>query len=136
MKILKSLSKSLKSSQVIFILVTLLYLVFMFHQPNFIPGGRSGNSSKHKYINFVLILCGGNGKEGSKQASDVSRQIRQAVVMLKSAVLFTKRRLHFHVIVDSKKLFGRLINSTKGWPDSFRRKLKFSMYDVWYPEVR
>ena len=74
--------------------------------------------------------------QGSKQARVVSRQIRQAVVMLKSAVLFTKRRLHFHVIVDSKKLFGRLVNSTKGWPDSFRRKLKLSKHDVWYPEVR
>ena len=68
---------------------------------------------------------------------DLSRQvIRQAEVMLKSAVLFTKKRLHFHVIADSKKLFGRLVNRTAGWPEGFKKKIKFTMHDVWYPEVR
>ena len=66
----------------------------------------------------------------------MGRQIRQAEVMLKSAVLFTKRRLHFYVIADSMKLFGRLVNRTDGWPDSYRRKIRFSMHNVWYPQVR
>ena len=65
-----------------------------------------------------------------------ARQIREAVMMLKSAVLFTKRMLHFHVIADSMKLFGRLVNSTAGWPDTYRKKIRLSMHDVWYPEVR
>jgi hypothetical protein len=29
----------------------------------------------------------------------------------------------------------RLVNTTLSWPDNFRRKLKFSLHDIWYPEV-
>ena len=43
-----------------------------------------------KGIKFILILCGGTGSQGSKQASDLNRQFRQVDVMLKSAVLFTR----------------------------------------------
>ena len=133
---MKSKAKYLCTSQAIFLYVTLLYLVLMFNQTKFVPGSVSSNSQTKKELKFILILCGGTGTQGSKQASDVGRQIRQAEVMLKSAVLFTKKRLHFHVIADSMKLFGRLVNRTAGWPDSYRRKIRFSMHDVWYPEVR
>ena len=126
----------IKSSRAIFLYVSLVYLMLMFNHTKFVPGGEVGNSKNREEIRFILILCGGTGRQGSKQASDVGRQIRQAEVMLKSAVLFTKRRLHFHVIADSMKLFGRLVNRTAGWPDSYRRKIRFSMHDVWYPEVR
>jgi hypothetical protein len=27
------------------------------------------------------------------------------------------------------------VNTTLTWPDNFRRKLKFSLHDIWYPEV-
>ena len=44
-----------------------------------------------KAIRFILILCGGEGSQKeSKHASDINRQFRQADVMLKSAVLFTR----------------------------------------------
>ena len=132
---LKSKTKYLKSSQAIFTYVALLYLIMMFHQTKFEPGSVSGGGGG-KEIKFILILCGGTGTQGSKQASDLGRQIRQAEVMLKSAALFTKKKLHFHVIADSKKLFTRLVNRTSSWPDSYRRKLRFSMHNVWYPEVR
>jgi hypothetical protein len=29
----------------------------------------------------------------------------------------------------------RLVNVTFSWPDNFKRKLKFSLHDIWYPEV-
>lgn len=47
--------------------------------------------ASRKELNFILILCGGTGSQGGKQASDIGRQIRQADVMLKSAVLLTKK---------------------------------------------
>ena len=133
---LKSKGKYFCTSQAIFLYVTLLYLLLMYYQTKFVPGSVSSNSQTKKELKFILILCGGTGTQGSKQASDVGRQIRQAEVMLKSAVLFTKKRLHFHVIADSMKLFGRLVNRTDGWPDSYRRKIRFSMHNVWYPQVR
>ena len=68
---------------------------------------------------------------------DLSMQvIRQAEVMLKSAVLFTKKRLHFHVIADSKKLFGRLVNQTAGWPDGFKKKIRFTIQEGSLPRVK
>ena len=130
---IKSKTKYLKSSQAIFTYVALLYLTLMYHQTKFVPGSVGGNSKKE--LKFILILCGGTGTQGSKHASDLGRQFRQAEVMLKSAALFTKKRLHFHVIADSRKLFGRLVNRTADWPESFRKKIRFSMHDVWYPEV-
>jgi len=132
--LLKSKAKYLKSSQAIFIYVALLYLTIMFHQQKFVPGARGRGGGKE--VRFILILCGGKGTQGSKQASDLGRQFRQAEVMLKSAAMFTKRKLHFHVIADSKKLFGRLVNKTVSWPDQFRKKIRFTMHDVWYPEER
>ena len=133
--LLKSRTKYLKSSQAVFIYVALLYLLFMFNQTKFVPGGGNGGNSK-KEINFLMILCGGTGTQGSKQASDLGRQIRQAEVMLKSAVLFTKKRLHFHVIADSKKLFGRLVNQTAGWPDGFKKKIRFTIQEGLLPRVK
>jgi hypothetical protein len=32
-------------------------------------------------------------------------------------------------------LTPRLVNTTLYWPDNFKRKLKFSLHDIWYPEV-
>jgi len=122
----------LKSSQAVFLYVAMVYLLAMVHNQTDLVGG--GESIRRKELNFILILCGGSGKQSSKQTSIVSRKIRQVEVMLKSAVLFTKKKLHFHVIVDRKKSFGRLINSTASWPDRFRRKLKFSIHDVRYPK--
>jgi len=136
---LRVVAKHLRSSQAVFIYVVCLYFLVMVHQGEVRKGPQV--EAKRKELNFILILCGGNqGKvsqsQGGKVASDIGRQIRQADVMLKSAVLLTKRKLHFHVIADSRQLYGRLVNRTANWPYSYRRRLRFSMHDVWYPEER
>ena len=46
-----------------------------------------------------------------------------------------RRKLYFHVIADNQQLFSRLVNSTHKWPDTYRKKVKFMMHDVWYPPV-
>jgi len=131
----RSKLKFFKSRQAIFIYVTMFYLMFMFlHKPKFVPGAEFSNNKKG--IKFILILCGGSGTQGSKQASDLNRQFRQVDVMLKSAVLFTRRKLTFHVIADNDKLFSRLVNLTSGWPEQYKNKVKFMMHDVWYPPDR
>jgi len=96
----------------------------------------SPSSSKRKELNLIVILCGGEGSDGGAVASALSRQLRQAEVMLKSAVLFSKKRLHFHILADSTHLYYSLVNRTSAWPDQFRRKLRFTMHDVWYPKER
>jgi len=137
---LRGLVKHLRSSTAVFVYVLTLYFILMVHQGDVRRQGPRIEANR-KELNFILILCGGgqggsNKQLGDKIASDVGRQIRQADVMLKSAVLLTKRKLHFHVIADSKQLYGRLINRTANWPYSYRRRLRFSMHDIWYPEDR
>lgn len=135
---LRTLAKYLRSSQAVFCYVVMLYCLVVVHQGEF-GIQRPRVEARRKELNFILILCGGSqGKstQGGKVASDIGRQIRQADVMLKSAVLLTKKKLHFHVIADSKQLYGKLVNRTANWPYSYRRKLRFSMQDVWYPEDR
>lgn len=103
-----------------------------------------GSALKRKELSLVLILCSGQarikgfepGKRYSSMASDVHRQIRQAAVLLKSAVLFSKKLLHFHVLTDSLDLYTSVVNTTAGWPDRYRTKLRFSRHKVWYPEGR
>ena len=48
---------------------------------------------------------------------------------------YFRRKLYFHVIADSEKLFSRLVNTTASWPEQLKRKVKFMMHDVWYPPV-
>ena len=49
--------------------------------------------------------------------------------------LFFRRKLYFHVIADSAKLFSRMVNITAAWPAKYKNKVKFIMHDVWYPTV-
>jgi len=127
--------KFFKTRQAIFIYVTMFYLMFMLIQrPKFVPGAEF--SSSKGGMKFILILCGGTGTQGAPMASDLNRQFRQAEVMLKSAAIFTRRKLYFHVIADSAKLFSRMVNITAAWPAKYKNKVKFIMHDVWYPTER
>jgi len=98
----------------------------------FVSGNGNGGNSNEE-VEFFLILCEGIGST-EWGGHSVERQVRQAKVLLKSAVLFSRKRLHFHVIADSTNLFKRLVNQTVGWPDGFKKKIRFTMHDVWYPE--
>jgi len=98
----------------------------------FVSGNVIGGNSKEE-VEFFLVLCEGRGST-EWGGHSVARQVRQARVLLKSAVLFSRKRLHFHVIADSTDLFKRLVNQTVGWPDGFKKKIRFTMHDVWYPE--
>jgi len=125
------MAKKWLSLQGLLLTVATMYLMLMIHTHT-----QAGSAAKRKELNLVMILCGGKGSQGGQMASDVQRQIRQAAVMLKSAALFSKKRLHFHVLSDSIDLYSSLVNTTSGWPDRYRGKLRFSRHKVWYPEGR
>jgi len=89
---------------------------------------------KRENINFVLILCDGDER---RRGNDIVRQTKQTEVLLKSSVLFTTRKkLHFHIIADSKKVYKRVVNITSNWPSIYKNKIEFKMYKVWYPKKR
>jgi len=126
-------------SPVVIIFTTFIYLflVSMYRNDNIHTYSPTSSLSSNSSLNFMLILCGGEGShKGSKHASDLNRQFRQAEVMLKSMALLTRTTLHLHVLVDTEKMFRRLVELTDGWPENYKRKLVFYMHDIWYPEDR
>jgi len=147
--LLRSCSKQVISYTAGLFYIVIVYFIILSYSDRLGPHGdaeenrisgetRRGNviGETHTAMDFILILCGGQGTQGSKVASDINRQIRQADVMLKSAVLLSNRKMHFHVIADSKNLYYRLVNRTTKWPEKYQKKLHFTMHDVWYPEER
>ena len=68
------------------------------------------------HLRIIILSCvmyqGGSNKQlGEKMASDVGRQIRQADVMLKSAVLLTKRWwwLHWMIMTEILQSYQEMI---------------------------
>ena len=126
LSLLKCPAKYQQSWQAILIYLAIIYLILML--TNYHPGIEDRQSQKE--LNFILTLCGGS----TKQSNYASSEERAAEVMLKSAVMFTKRKLHFHVIADNLKLFGKLVNSTTDWPNKFRKNIRLSMHNIWFPQ--
>lgn len=95
-------------------------------------------AARKEELVFFLILCEGKPKadQGGKKASDISRQIRQSAVMLKSAAALTSTFLRFLVIADSKSLYQQLVDTTSNWPREYQQRLSFEYHDVWYPPSR
>jgi len=123
------------SKSTVFCSVVLVYFITMsIHQSNV---NIRRQEKEVETVHFVMIICGGEGDHNThKQASELNRQIRQAEVMLKSAIILTKRKLHFHIIADSTDLYYRLVNKTLHWPEEYNNHLEFSMHDIVYPEDR
>ncbi|XP_023347736.1 glucoside xylosyltransferase 2 [Eurytemora carolleeae] len=88
-------------------------------------------SARTEVVDLICILC---SSTKNAELNEDERQFRQAVVMLKSAVLYTQRQLHFHFIGDNNETFNRLVQTTSSWPETYSIKLKFSLTKVWYPE--
>ncbi|KAG0710148.1 Glucoside xylosyltransferase 1 [Chionoecetes opilio] len=85
---------------------------------------------------FFIILCEEkNIKENNKnaEASSITRQLRQAAVMVKSAAALTSKTLRFLVVADSKELYHRFTDETSEWPKEYQRHLAFEWHPVWYP---
>ncbi|XP_064109880.1 glucoside xylosyltransferase 2-like isoform X1 [Macrobrachium nipponense] len=112
-----------------------------------VAGGRErtdanmiGASQKRteQEIVFFLILCEGEAGDGQggKLAADISRQLRQAAVMLKSAVALATKKLRFLVIADSKKLYHKFAEIPSHWPEEYQRKITMEYRYVWYPPNR
>lgn len=103
----------------------------------YVTGGGARRRSEPEII-FFVILCEGKPKasQGGKEASAISRQLRQAAVMLKSAVALTSRKLRFLVAADSKKLYQKFAEIPSSYPTEYQKRIAFEYRDVWYPPDR
>ncbi|XP_023339181.1 uncharacterized protein LOC111709644, partial [Eurytemora carolleeae] len=100
-----------------------------YYQPRPLIEVKTDNV-KTEELNLISILCHSTNL-GEKEDM---RQFRQVVVMLKSAVLFTQRKLNFHIIVNDNNTFFSIVQTANGWPEFYRSKLVFSLYNIWYPK--
>ncbi|XP_050714571.1 glucoside xylosyltransferase 1-like isoform X2 [Eriocheir sinensis] len=97
-----------------------------------------GQDEANTEVVFFIILCEGvaQNAQGGKEASAITRQLRQAAVMLKSAAALTSTSLRFLVVADSEDLYHRFTELTSEWPSDYKRRVAFEWHTVWYPSDR
>ena len=83
-------------------------------------------------ITCIIIVC--DSHNTTDLASDILRQIRQFHVMVKSALLFSAKPLHFIAVVDSDKIYDKLAEVITKLPPDYTSKIRISKKEVWYPE--
>ncbi|XP_037109142.1 glucoside xylosyltransferase 1-like isoform X1 [Syngnathus acus] len=59
-------------------------------------------------------------------------RLDETLTMLKSALLFSKKPLKFHIFAD-EELQGRFQNSLHSWPRSIQSKFNFTIYPITFP---
>ncbi|CAD5115965.1 DgyrCDS4895 [Dimorphilus gyrociliatus] len=70
-------------------------------------------------IHIAVVACGDRQKE--------------TVVMMKSAVIFTKEPIVFHIFAE-KELHEQFINDFANWPKKTKNRIRMTLYDIDYPE--
>ncbi|XP_061432140.1 glucoside xylosyltransferase 1-like [Lethenteron reissneri] len=61
------------------------------------------------------------------------QRVNETLVMAKSAVLFSRKHLHFHIFAE-RQLHRSFAESLDSWPDEYRRKYNFSVYPITFPK--
>ncbi|XP_032833424.2 glucoside xylosyltransferase 1-like [Petromyzon marinus] len=61
------------------------------------------------------------------------QRVNETLVMAKSAVLFSRKHLHFHIFAE-RQLHRSFAESLDSWPDEYRKKYNFSVYPITFPK--
>ncbi|XP_077373458.1 glucoside xylosyltransferase 1 isoform X2 [Festucalex cinctus] len=61
-------------------------------------------------------------------------KLDETLTMLKSAILFSKKPIKFHIFADGE-LQGNFQNALHSWPSSIQTKFNFVIYPIAYPSV-
>ena len=88
-------------------------------------------TSSTSEMTFIVIVC--SSDTDNELASNLNRQIRQFHALVKSAVIFSIRPLHFILVVDSDAIYDKLAAVSMNWPPDYSSKLRISKKSVWYP---
>ncbi|RXN19404.1 glucoside xylosyltransferase 1-like isoform X1 [Labeo rohita] len=59
-------------------------------------------------------------------------RLEETLTMLKSAVLFSRRHLHFHIFAEDD-LHAGFRQTLESWPQRFRSKFDYSIYPITFP---
>jgi len=94
--------------------------------------------SPKKIFHFIVVACGSlNDKLDPKQRDDSGgRQFDQTKSLIKSAILMTQERLHFHIIVDDDAFYDSLTLIVDEMLELYRDKVVMTKHDAWFPQER
>jgi len=90
---------------------------------NRMTGAEEGEQGEGEVMQLILVLCGGDS------------QMIMSKALLRSAVLTSKRKMHFHIVSDNEALFyPSLVVMVNKWPKYYRDRVTLSSKAVYYPE--
>jgi len=99
----------------------------------------SGNQdvSSKKIFHLIVVACGSiNDKINPLNGNSGSRQFNQIKGLIKSAILMTQERLHFHFIVDDDAFYDSLTTIVDEMLELYRNKVVMTKHDAWFPQER
>ncbi|XP_053741328.1 glucoside xylosyltransferase 1-like isoform X2 [Synchiropus splendidus] len=86
----------------------------------FIRGGRSEETKKrHEETSHIAVVACGP-------------RLEETLIMLKSAVLFSRKPLHFHIFAENE-LHDSFRFALLSWPAGVRTKFNFTIYPITFP---
>lgn len=92
-------------------------------------------------FSFVLALSERSGSSIKKPSDERSHlavvacgpRLEETLTMLKSAVLFSKKPLHFYIFAE-EELHDSFRDALKSWPRTVQAKFNFTIYPITFPK--
>ncbi|XP_041819982.1 glucoside xylosyltransferase 1 [Chelmon rostratus] len=117
--------------------------------PPRVPGGRrgaadkSGPRSPHWYNRYIMrqqgqVEAGGGGLQSRPETPmhlavvACGERLEETLTMIKSAVLFSIKRLHLHIFAEDQ-LHAGFMEALESWPGFIRSKFNYTVYSISFP---
>ncbi|XP_005799133.2 glucoside xylosyltransferase 1-like [Xiphophorus maculatus] len=95
------------------------YNRYIMRQSGQIEGERSGVRRRPEpTMHLAVVACGD--------------RLEETLTMIKSAVLFSVKRLYLHVFAEDQ-LHASFVGTLESWPDSFRSRFNYTVYSISFP---
>ncbi|XP_068595482.1 glucoside xylosyltransferase 1-like [Brachionichthys hirsutus] len=91
----------------------------LLESPRRVKSGSSIREHRDERSHLAVVACG--------------PRLEEAVTMLKSAVLFSKKPLHFYIFAEDDLQDG-FRNALDSWPKTVRNKFNFTVYPITFPK--
>ncbi|XP_047737579.1 glucoside xylosyltransferase 2-like [Hyalella azteca] len=94
---------------------------------------RHQNHLRHP-VPFVVTLCtGGSRSVAIAGVTTDERQLRQTIVMLKSAALATRTRLRFILLSNDIDIYKKVCSKITQWPSEYSTRLSLEFRPIYVP---
>ncbi|XP_063053568.1 glucoside xylosyltransferase 1-like isoform X2 [Engraulis encrasicolus] len=82
------------------------------------PGEEAGTAGVSEPMHLAVVACGS--------------RLEETLIMLKSALLFSRRKLRFHIFAEDE-LHSGFTEALNSWPAVYQAKFNYSMYPITFP---